>query len=468
MLRIFNQFVSVKAFLLAVLESIVITLCLLCAVRLRFWNSPDDMASYIVYPDFLVQCGTVLIVCLACFYYNDLYDTRSGFGPTERVVRVEQSIGAASLILAVIYFIVPGLLLGRGVFLIAMLLVGFFVLLDRLFLDGAWRLTAPLQHVVILGTGPLAQDLAREITLRNDLSIHLDGFVSVNGTVEDGGIMAGLPVLGAAKDMEAIVRDRDVSRIVVALEDRRGVLPTRDLVSLRVRGVYIEDAGTALSALTGRVSLSVVKPSWFVFSDGFHRSKWQGWIKQLLDLFFGMLGLLLSLPVMAAVALVVRLDSKGPVIYRQTRVGRGNRCFELLKFRSMRQDAEKINGAQWAVDNDPRVTRVGRFLRLYRLDELPQFFNVIRGDMSFVGPRPERPCFVTELRETIPYYDERHSERPGITGWAQIKYPYGSSVEDAFHKLEYDLFYLKNMSLAFDLAIIFETVRIVISGRGAK
>jgi sugar transferase (PEP-CTERM system associated) len=468
MFRIFSQYVSVKAFLLAIFESIVITISVFCAVRLRFWNDPDDLAAYIVYPDFLIQCGTVLIVCLMCFYYNDLYDSRSGFGATERFLRIEQSIGAASLILGLIYFLMPGLLLSRGVFLIAMLLVAFFVLLGRKLLDSAWRLTVPLQHVIILGTGALAQDLAREITLRNDLTIRLDGFVSATGGPEASGTVVGLPVLGSAKDMEAIARDQDVSRIIVALEDRRGSLPTRDLVSLRVRGVYIEDAANALAALTGRVSLHVVRPSWFVFSEGFHRSKWQGWIKRLFDLFFGTLGMLLSLPVMLVVALAVRLDSKGPVIYRQTRVGRGNRHFELIKFRSMRQDAEKINGAQWAVDNDPRVTRVGRFLRLYRLDELPQFFNVIRGDMSFVGPRPERPCFVTELRKTIPYYDERHSERPGITGWAQVKYPYGSSVKDAFHKLEYDLFYLKNMSLAFDMGIVLETIRIVISGKGAK
>jgi len=179
-------------------------------------------------------------------------------------------------------------------------------------------------------------------------------------------------------------------------------------------------------------------------------------------------GLVVSLPLMVLVALIVRLDSKGPIIYRQIRTGRMGKCFEVLKFRSMRIDAEQINGAQWATENDPRITRVGGFLRKYRLDELPQFFNVIRGEMSFVGPRPERPCFVEELRKTIPYYDERHSVRPGITGWAQVQYRYGSTVEDAIRKLEYDLFYLKHLSLPFDLAIIFQTIRIVIGGHGAR
>jgi exopolysaccharide biosynthesis polyprenyl glycosylphosphotransferase len=211
-----------------------------------------------------------------------------------------------------------------------------------------------------------------------------------------------------------------------------------------------------------------VKPSWFVFSDGFHRSKWIDLLKRVLDLAAGAVGLAVSMPIMILVALAVRLESKGPIIFRQTRVGRMGKCFELLKFRSMSDDAEKANGAQWASENDPRVTRIGRFLRKYRLDELPQLVNVIRGEMSFVGPRPERPCFVEELRKTIPYYDERHSVRPGVTGWAQVQYAYGSSIEDAFNKLEYDLFYLQNMSIFFDCAVILATVRIVTTGHGSR
>lgn len=468
MFRIFSQYVSPKGLLLMGLESGLILLSILLATRLRFWNSPDDLAAYIVYPDFLIQCGIVLVVCFVCFYYNDLYDARTGFGSMERVLRIEQSIGAASLILGLLYFLMPGLLLSRGVFLIGMALAALFVFLGRKLLDRAWQLTGPAQSVVILGTGRLAMDLAREISLRKDLRIRLDGFVSGTHGAPAGGTLAGLPVLGTAAEMEAITRNFAVSRIIVALEDRRGVLPTRELVTLRVRGVYVEDAANALSALTGRVSLSAVKPSWFVFSEGFHRSKWNELLKRILDMTAGIIGTLLSMPLMVVTAAAVWLDSKGPVLYRQTRVGRMGKCFELLKFRSMGADAERESGAQWAAENDPRVTRVGRFLRKYRLDELPQFINVIRGEMSFVGPRPERPCFVKELRKVIPYYDERHSVRPGITGWAQVQFSYGSSVEDAVSKLEYDLFYLKNMSILFDLAIIFETVRIVIGARGSR
>jgi exopolysaccharide biosynthesis polyprenyl glycosylphosphotransferase len=223
-----------------------------------------------------------------------------------------------------------------------------------------------------------------------------------------------------------------------------------------------------MAALTGRVWLSTVQPSWFVFSTGFRRSWLTAFLKRAFDLVFGLVGLILSAPVMALVAIAVRLDSPGPILYRQVRVGLGGRCFELLKFRSMREDAEDGNGAQWAQEDDPRITRLGRFLRKFRFDELPQYINVIRGEMSFVGPRPERPVFVEMLRAQIPYYDERHSVRPGITGWAQVEYGYGASVEDAYRKLEYELFYLKNMSILFDCAIALQTIRIVLLGRGSR
>jgi sugar transferase (PEP-CTERM system associated) len=468
MIRIFSQYVSLKSLLLMIVESCLIVLSLVCAVKLRFWNNPAEYSLYVAFPDFAGQIAIVVAVCLACFYCNDLYDLRTGYGPVERVLRVEQSLGAASLLLGLLYFLFPDLLLSRGVFLIGMVLVTGFVLLARKLLDRAWQLSTAVQRVVILGTGQLALELAREITCREDLGMRLEGFVSAVPVGPEGEKVFGFPILGPMTGMETIAKERKISRIIVALEDRRGVLPTRELVSLRVQGLRVDDAPTALAGLTGRISLRSVRPSWFVFSEGFHRSKWNELLKRILDLVVAMIGLVASLPIMLLVGLAVRLDSKGPIIYRQKRVGRMSRHFEVLKFRSMRVDAEKGTGAQWASENDPRITRIGRFLRKYRLDELPQFINVIRGDMSFVGPRPERPEFVKELREKIPYYDERHSVRPGLTGWAQVRYMYGSSVDDAFQKLEYDLFYLKNMSMVFDLAIIVQTIGIVFRGQGAR
>jgi len=468
MFRVFNQYVSAKSFLLMFVESLVIVASLLCAVKLRFWNNPGELASYMVLPDLAVQIGVVVVVCLVCLYYNGLYNLSAGFGGMERILRMEQSLGTACLLLGLFYFLFPGLLLSRGVFLIGMALVTGCIVLTRKLLDMAWQLTASVQKVAILGTGPLAGELARELTRRGDLSMRLEGFLSPAPPSSAEEKIFGLPVLGSTAELETIAAEIGLSRIIVALEDRRGNLPTRELVTLRVKGMRVDDAATALSSLTGRISLKAVKPSWFVFSDGFHRSTWNEVLKRILDLSVAMVGFVIALPLMTLVAIAVRLDSRGPIIYRQTRVGRMGKPFEVLKFRSMRVDAETVNGAQWAKQNDPRVTRIGRFLRKYRLDELPQFINVLRGDMSFVGPRPERPQFVEELRRRVPYYDERHSVRPGLTGWAQVQYQYGSCVEDAYNKLEYDLFYLKNMSIFFDCAIIFDTVRIVATGHGGQ
>jgi len=468
MFRIFSQYVSAKSLLLMMVEATLIVLSLICAAKLRFWNSPAEFGFYVALPDFAVHSAIVVGVCLACFYYNELYDLSASSGSMDQVLRIEQSLGAASLLLGLLYFMFPNLLLSRGVFIIGLILVTILVVLSRWFLEGAWQLSSPIQRVVILGTGALALELAREVTLRHDLGMKLEGFVSGAVLQADSERIFGFPILGSATEMEAITKRSAISRIIVALENCRGVLPAKELVTLRVQGVRVDDAASVLSALTGRIPLHAVKPSWFVFSDGFHRSKWNELLKRTLDLAAGIAGLVLALPIMALVAFAILVDSKGPVIYRQTRVGRMDRCFDVLKFRSMRVNAEQNNGAQWAVKNDPRVTRVGGFLRKYRLDELPQFLNVVRGDMSFVGPRPERPCFVEELRKQIPYYDERHSVRPGITGWAQVQYSYGASVEDAFKKLEYDLFYLKNTSVSFDMAIILKTVKIVISGHNGR
>jgi sugar transferase (PEP-CTERM system associated) len=467
MIRIFSQYVSAKSFLLMITEGLLVALSLVCAAKLRFWNDPAEFATYLSFPDFLVQSAIVVIVCLTCFYCNDLYDLTSRQNSVDSLLRLQQSLAAASLFLGFLYFLIPSLLLGRGVFIIGMFLVAAFVIGSRKVFDTTWQLTVRHNRTVILGTGELAGELAREITRREDLGIRLAGFVSVSGSVRDDEKIFGHRVLGLATEMESIVKRHDVSQIVVALDDRRGVLPTAGLVKLRVQGVRVDDAPTALAWLTGRISLRAVRPSWFVFSDGFRRSKWNDLVKRTADLVFGLIGLLVALPLMVLVGVAIRLDSKGPILYRQTRVGAMGRDFEVLKFRSMKVDAEP-NGAQWATQDDPRVTRLGRFLRKYRLDELPQFVNLIRGDMSFVGPRPERPCFVEELRKIIPYYDERHSVRPGLTGWAQVQYQYGSSVEDAAKKLEYDLFYLKNMSITFDLAIIFQTIRIVLNGHGGR
>jgi len=470
MIRILNQYVSPKSLLLVVLEEALIVVGLLCGARLRFWGNPSEFASYVRAPEFAAQALMFVVTLQVCFYYSDFYDLSALRNRRSQLISLGQSLGAASLFLGLLYFIFPSLLIGRGVFFISTAVVASLVSVTRIALDRAWQVAAPVQNILILGAKGLALTAARELTGRADLNVHVVGLLEtcVASPPLDGATVFGHPILGTMEDLESVVRKYEVSRIIVAMEDRRGVLPIRELVKLRVQGVRVEDVHSTVSSLSGRIWLNMVQPSGFIFADGFRRSRPTLILKRIIDLAVGLLGLVLSSPIMLLVAILVRLDSKGPIIFSQTRVGLSGKCFQVFKFRSMRVDAELETGAQWAKHNDDRVTRIGRFLRQYRLDEFPQFVNVIRGEMSFVGPRPERPVFVDQLRDIISYYDERHSVRPGLTGWAQVQYPYGASIEDACRKLEYDLFYLKNMSVFFDGIIILKTIRIIMTGRGGR
>jgi len=325
--------------------------------------------------------------------------------------------------------------------------------------ETAWT-QVPFGTVAILGSGELARHVAHEIHVRRDLNWRFAGFI-----VEDELELSAQvgPVIGSCRNLEHIVADAGVTLVVVAQEQQRGRLPVGALVSLRTAGIAVEDAASMLAALTGRIWLNVVRPSWFVFTGGFRRPLYLRFAKRTIDIVAACTGFVICLPIMAVVAILIRLDSKGPILYRQVRIGYRGAPFTLLKFRSMRQDAE-AGGAQWAAQNDPRITNIGAFLRKFRLDELPQFINVIRGEMGLIGPRPERPDFTDQLRTAIPFYDERHSMRPGITGLAQVRYRYCTTIQDAFRKLEYDMFYLKYLSLSFDVFILFLTARTVLLG----
>ncbi|PYQ42800.1 MAG: glycosyl transferase [Acidobacteria bacterium] len=304
---------------------------------------------------------------------------------------------------------------------------------------------------------------------RAPLGYNIVGFLGEHAA-EVGRSIGSPSVIGTIDDLFWIVGSRGVTRIVVALEDRRGRLPIEDLLRCRVSGVQVEDAPSFYEKLTGKILLSDLRPSWLVFSPGFSRPRRLMRASKRVFEFVLALGLLaVTAPLLALLALAIRLDSRGAALYRQTRVGERGRTFNLYKLRTMRQDAEAGTGPVWAApQRDARVTRLGRVLRTLRLDELPQLLNVLRGEMSFVGPRPERPHFVEQLRKVIPYYDERHSARPGITGWAQVKFGYGSTIEDSERKLQFDLYYIKNMSLLLDLAILVDTLKVMVVGRGAR
>lgn len=413
-------------------------------------------------PRFLVFALT----CALALYYNDLYDGAVISRRFELYFRMFQALGGACIVLAILYYFFPDWGLGRGVAGLAAIAVLLLTLGWRVLWDRAGHLLSDPERILILGTGAEGISLVREILERPELHMKVVGFLDEKG--ENIGLSLVNPgIIGAASDVEKIVQKEKIDRVILSLMERRGGTPVRQLLNLKFAGVGVEDAHGVYEKLSGRIFLKRLSPSWLILSDGFRKSPFQSAMKRSFDLVISSILLILTMPVMVLVALAIWLETGSPILFRQNRTGMHGKEFEILKFRSMRQDAEK-HGPQWAATNDDRITRVGRFIRNSRLDELPQLINVFRGDMSLVGPRPERPVFCAMLEEKIPFFAQRHSVRPGITGWAQIKYQYGASIEDGWTKLEYELFYIKHMSLMLDLAILFETVKVVFSGRGAK
>lgn len=334
-----------------------------------------------------------------------------------------------------------------------------------------WGLSAESfrPRLLVLGTGMRAEGLRRLHGLDTSRRLALHGFLRI-GTWS-AGLAEAVPdrlIVSCAGSLADFAVHNGISEIVVALDERRGQLPVRDLLDCKLRGIRVIDSVTFSEREAGKVDLDNLYPSWLIFTDGFRRGRLTMAAKRLLDIVISLGLLLLLLPLLAVTAIAVKADSKGPILYRQIRVGLGGRRFEILKFRSMFVDAEGNGRPQWAKANDTRITRVGAFIRKTRIDEIPQVFNVLNGDMSFVGPRPERPVFVEQLSSEIDYYEERHRVKPGITGWAQINYPYGASIEDAREKLKYDLYYMKNWSIFLDIIIILQTARVVIFSEGAR
>lgn len=461
MFRIFDQYVSRKTGFVVVGDALAIVGSIILGYKVRFWSDPESFAFFTQQPDLTLRCLTILVVFQVCAYYNELYRAQDQLSASDQFFRLTQATGVGCFFLAAIYYAAPQLSIGRSVFAMTLLCLLASTTLLRWLADVVWRTALPRRNVLILGTDQVARSLAEEINLRADLNMKLVGFIGASKPDDLSGAY-----LGDASGIEDLVREHAVQTVLVSDNVFSGILPLNALLKLRTRGVRVDDANEALAGFTGKISIETVQSPWFVFSTGFSRSGYAMAFKRLNDLAFSIVGLIVSLPVMVVVAAAVRLTSPGPALFRQTRVGLNGRLFEVLKFRTMRQDAEVDGVARFAQQDDPRITPLGKFLRVYRLDELPQFINVIRGHMSFIGPRPERPEFVSQILEVEPLYDERHTLRPGLTGWAQVCYPYGSNLDDAIRKLEYDLFYLKNVSFLFDMAIIFQTVKIVLWGRG--
>jgi sugar transferase (PEP-CTERM system associated) len=383
------------------------------------------------------------------------------------VLRLVQALGLAWIGLAFSFYMFPDLMLGRGISLIALpLALGLMV---------SWRITIHWflghpdfgERILIVGSGNLAVELAREVLDRPDAGYRIVGFVGTDADLL-GKSLINPRVIGMTEHLDEIVKREGIDRIVVAMGERRGQLPTNKLLKLSLAGqVTIEEGASFYERITGRVSLNMLRPSWLIFTGRGRQAKLAEISRIVVHWVVALIGAILSLPIAIVAALLIKLESRGPVFYKQERVGKNGRTFVLAKFRSMRVDAEQ-DGPVWATKGDVRTTRVGRIIRKIRVDEIPQFWNILKGEMSFVGPRPERPHFVAQLAEEIPFYEQRHLIAPGLTGWAQIKYPYGASIEDARQKLQYDLFYIKNQSVILDAIILFETIKIILFGRGAQ
>ena len=468
-IRVFGHYVYASIAVLALIEALVFIGAVYAAVAVRFHGSlgflrdPSPNMNGALWPR-AVLFSAVTMLCLLAF---GLYSSRQRARLLGMALRILLAVLMAFVAASALFFLIPNLWIGRGVVGLAALgaLLGMIVsrtIFSRVVDENVFK-----RRVLIYGAGRSAATIA-ELRRRSDRrGFHVVGFVPAAGEVL---AVEGSRLLVPRGSLVELCQAHDVTEVVVAMDDRRRGFPISELLGCRLAGVDVTEQLTFLERETGRVRLDILNPAWLIFGEGFRRDALRRLSARALDLAAALGVLALAWPFMLLTALAIKMEDgwRAPVLYRQRRVGLLGEPFELLKFRSMRVDAEKDGRAQWAAKADPRVTRVGAFIRKVRIDELPQLLNVLRGQMSFVGPRPERPEFVAELAERIPYYIERHSVKPGLTGWAQLCYPYGSSEQDALEKLQYDLYYVKNNTLLFDLAILVQTAEVVFLGKGAR
>jgi sugar transferase (PEP-CTERM system associated) len=445
-------------------ELCVVMLSVMLAARLRFHADPADFDAFI--EGLAARALLVAVFTTGAMLTFGLYQIYVRHSRIDLLLRIALSFALGGIALLVIYYVAPVAYIGRGVFAIALLIGMSGVLAVRYVVSRLSSAQALKQRVLVFGAGNNANLINTRLRRKSDRqSFNVLGFVAAANQP----IVVDEAMVIRTDETLCTVADRlNVDEIVIAPDERRGGMPMEQMLNCVQQGVRVTDLSTFFEREAGMVQLNIVDPSWLVFSGGFDYSTPRRLTKRFFDLLTAGALLALSWPVMLLVALAVKLESKGPVIYRQIRVGEHGRHFEMVKFRSMRVDAESDGVARWATQNDDRSTRIGKFIRKTRLDELPQLFLVLKGEMSFVGPRPERPQFVEMLNNEIRYYDVRHSVKPGLTGWAQLRYPYGASVRDANEKLKFDLFYVKNHGLVFDLMIMLQTVEVVLFGRGAR
>lgn len=463
MIRLFHAYFPARTLLLGVSEALVAYLAL---VGVTYALMGTESSLFIFYEDGWTRIALVCTVCVVCLYYFDLYDSLVLTNTREVVTRLVQVLGTTCIILAVIYYAYPSIQIRTGLFVPGVLFMGIclagwrkmFAVLNRSLKLG--------EKTVVLGDGPLTLPLAKELESRPELGFRLVGFVGQPPTSPAG--LNGMRRLGDLEELGHIVQREDVDRVVVTMNDRRGRLPMDQLLHLKTRGVLIEDGAAFYETVTGRVPIDSLRVSHMLFSPGFRVSGPLLAYKRFFSFGLSLISLLLTLPLMGCLALATWWDSGRPILFRQKRVGKDGKVFTLYKFRSMKNQRNGDGKPEPAQENDQRCTRLGSWLRRTRLDELPQLYNILRGDMSFVGPRPFMLEEEEELAAQIPFYKQRWAVNPGATGWAQIHRPYCVTLDDNREKLSYDLFYIKNISVGLDLLIIFQTVRTLIWRRGAR
>jgi sugar transferase (PEP-CTERM system associated) len=464
MLRVFRHYLSLHVLFLSLADLIILLVAGYVGRLTPLLGLPPVWLGFDpIFPKVLAFVGFGWFA----LFVGGAYDLSPQQGRKDIVVRLMGCFAALTFLMSAIGFAFPTLRWGRLALLVG-LIVGFFaVTAGRLIALRFWDIPRFRERLLLLGATPLADRLIETISTMGHRGYEVLGYVD-NRAEAGASSTNGYRILGRVAELGQVAAEQKAETIVVTLDERRGTLPLAAILDCKLRGIRVEDWPSFYERLTRRIGIENLRPSWMVFSDGFHWASVTRTMKRAMDIGLALLFLVLGFPLFLGIALAIKLESRGPIFFRQERVGQGAKVFDLLKFRTMVEEAERDTGPVWATENDARITRVGRFLRRSRLDEFPQIVNVLRGDMSFVGPRPERPQFCEMLQQRIPYYLQRQSVKPGITGWAQIRHPYGSTVEEAATKLEYDLYYVKNTSIFLDLLILVSTIQVVFFGRGAR
>jgi sugar transferase (PEP-CTERM system associated) len=465
MLQIFKKYYPLRNIFFVFGEGIFIYASVLVASVIIL-----DQELFVPDRRLLMKVFLITFVCQSCLYYNDLYDLKITDSFKELGVRLFQALGFAAIFLGFFYILFPDAIIGTGIFFISICFV--------ILLIVSWRLGYSLilnrglfnQKIILLGSGELVKNIKEEISGRKDCGYTLTLEVPEKMSDVDLTDPASTPIIckNKCEGLCEMAHTLGIQKVIVGFRERRTIFPTRELLRCRVDGIDVIDGNKFYENLTGKLTVESLNPSGLIFSGGFQKTLLRRFLKRSVDLILSVFMLIVCSPLIVITAVLIKIDSKGPVFFSQERVGEKDKVYQVHKFRSMIADAEKQSGPVWAQSDDNRITRIGKIIRRLRIDEIPQLYNVLKGEMSFVGPRPEREYFVNQLEDLIPYYTIRHTVKPGITGWAQICYGYGASVEDAVEKLNYDLFYIKNMTTLMDIMIVLRTIKIVLFSREAR